>query len=484
MHQLRPGRDAHRDHLHGPRTGGLNDVPLPGAGGRCAGNLSAYSSIATATTPAGGDTTAPSAPTALRPRRSARPASTWAGPPRPTTSGSRATAWSAARGRAAPTSPRWDADRDVLHRHRAGGAHDLPVPGAGSRCGRQPQRLLVDRLGDDAGRRGHDARRRRPPGSRPPRSARPGSTWPGPPRPTTSGSPATGWSAARAPAAPTSPRSGTPTATTFSNTGLAANTTYRFRVRAVDAAGNLSAYSADRHARRRPPLTPQRRRRPRRCRPRRSARPGSTWAGPPRPTTSGSPATAWSAARARAAPTSPRSGHRPGTSLQRHRPGGLDDLPVPGAGSRCGRQPQRLLLDRHGDDAGRVDTPAVGTDGVDRDVRAPAGEARAGPRRPTTSGSPATAWSAAGRGLHRPSPRSRHRPRRRTATPAWRPSTTYRYQVRAVDAAGNLSPYSSIATATTPDAPATPPGLVGAWGFNEGLAPPPPTPPATATRER
>ena len=37
---------------------------------------------------------------------------------------------------------------------------------------------------------------------------------------------------------------GTPTGTTFSNTGLAAGTTYRYRVRAIDAAGNLSAYSA------------------------------------------------------------------------------------------------------------------------------------------------------------------------------------------------------------------------------------------------
>ena len=37
---------------------------------------------------------------------------------------------------------------------------------------------------------------------------------------------------------------GTPTATSFGDTGLSASTTYRYRVRAVDAAGNLSAYSA------------------------------------------------------------------------------------------------------------------------------------------------------------------------------------------------------------------------------------------------
>jgi fibronectin type 3 domain-containing protein len=37
---------------------------------------------------------------------------------------------------------------------------------------------------------------------------------------------------------------GTSTSTTFSNTGLAGGTTYRFRVRASDAAGNLSAYSS------------------------------------------------------------------------------------------------------------------------------------------------------------------------------------------------------------------------------------------------
>ena len=40
--------------------------------------------------------------------------------------------------------------------------------------------------------------------------------------------------------------------------------------------------------------------------------------------------------------------------------------------------------------------------------------------------------------------------------------------MRAVDAAGNLSPYSSIATASTLATTPTPPGLVGAWGFEEG----------------
>ena len=66
-----------------------------------------------------------------------------------------------------------------------------------------------------------------------------------------------------------------------------------------------------------------------------------------------------------------------------------------------------------------------------------------------------------GRRLHATSPRSPPPPAPATKTPASAPSTSYSYRVRATDAAGNLSPYSNIASATTPAAPT---GLVAAYG--------------------
>ena len=47
-------------------------------------------------------------------------------------------------------------------------------------------------------------------------------------------------------------------------------------------------------------------------------------------------------------------------------------------------------------------------------------------------------------------------------------STTYRYQVRAGDAAGNLGPYTAIATATTGTVGPPPSGLMAAYAFDEG----------------
>ena len=64
----------------------------------------------------------------------------------------------------------------------------------------------------------------------------------GPPR-TTSASLAIGSSAAPACRARTSPRSRRPATTSYNDATAAASTTYGYRVRAVDAAGNLGAYS-------------------------------------------------------------------------------------------------------------------------------------------------------------------------------------------------------------------------------------------------
>jgi chitodextrinase len=99
--------------------------------------------------------------------------------------------------------------------------------------------------------------------------------------------------------------------TSFASTGLTANTAYRFRVRAADAAGNLSAYSNIVSATTQGADTTKP-----------SAPTGltATPAGPDpdqpgldarRPTTSASPATGSSGARAPAAPTTPRSRSRP-----------------------------------------------------------------------------------------------------------------------------------------------------------------------------
>ncbi len=48
------------------------------------------------------------------------------------------------------------------------------------------------------------------------------------------------------------------------------------------------------------------------------------------------------------------------------------------------------------------------------------------------------------------------------------PSTTYRYQVRAVDAVRQPRRVLHPGRGHHPVAPPTPPGLVGAWAFNEG----------------
>ena len=161
----------------------------------------------------------------------------------------------------------------------------------------------------------------------------------------------------------------TPTATAYSDTGLAPSTTYRYRVRAADQAGNLGSYSAIATA----------------------TTPASSDTTPP------------------SAPTGLAATAASTTRIDLNWAASTDNVGVSGYRvERC-------------QGASCTNFAQVGT--------------------PT-----ATAYSDTGLS----------------------PSTTYRYRVRAVDPSGNLGGYSAVAEATTAVAPPTPPGLVGAWAFDEG----------------
>ena len=242
-----------------------------------AGNLSGYSAIATATTPAAGDTTAPSAPTAL----SATAITTtridlgWTA----STDNVGVTGYRVERCQGTSCTdlrPGGHTERDHLQRHGPGGQHQLPLPGPGGRRGRQPGRLLRHRHGDDT--LATDTTRPSAPTGLRPRASQPTRidlSWTA----STDNVGVTGYRVERCQgtSCTTFTQVGTPTGTTYTDTGLAAATTYRYRVRAVDAAGNLEHVLRDRHARPPPPLpTPRRPRRPRPSRPRRSPPPAST----------------------------------------------------------------------------------------------------------------------------------------------------------------------------------------------------------------
>ena len=100
---------------------------------------------------------------------------------------------------------------------------------------------------------------------------------------------------------------------------------------------------------------------------------------------------------------------------------------------------------------GRTRQPPSAPGHADRDARrARARSTSAGAPRPTTSR--VTGYQVErcqGAGCSQLRPDRHHRPARPTTTPASAPRTSYSYRVRAVDAAGNLGPYSNTATATT-----------------------------------
>ena len=130
-----------------------------------------------------------------------------------------------------------------LQRHWLDRRHVLQLPRARHRCRRQSQHVLQYRQRDNHESRIHKLRPRRrislPPLLRPRRSIFRGRL-----RRTTSALRAIAWSSARAAGCSTFAQVGTtPGATTYSATGLTISTSYSYRVRATDAAGNLSAYS-------------------------------------------------------------------------------------------------------------------------------------------------------------------------------------------------------------------------------------------------
>ena len=248
----------------------------------------------------------------------------------------------------------------------------------------------------------------------------------------------------------------TGTATTYTDSGLAAATSYSYRVRATDAAGNLGSYTNTANATTQtaadttPPSAPGTLRPPPRGRRR------STSTGARQPTTSASPATASNAAKAPAAATSPRSPHPPAPPP----PTPTADSPPPPATATASAPPTppatsaatptpptpppKPLPTRHRRRRqGRSPPPP----------RARRRSTSTGARQPTTSASPATASNAAKAPAAATSPRSPHPPAPPppTPTPASPPPPA-----TATASAPPTPPATSAATPTPPTPPPKP----------------------------
>ncbi len=130
-----------------------------------------------------------------------------------------------------------------MQRHRAGGEHELQLPGAGDGRGGEPERVFEHGERDHGGGAGHDAADgavgAHGDGER--AAAQINLSWTA----ATDNVGVTGYRVERCQGAgcSTFAQVGTPSGTTFATRGLPASTSYSYRVRATDAAGNLSGYS-------------------------------------------------------------------------------------------------------------------------------------------------------------------------------------------------------------------------------------------------
>ena len=136
-----------------------------------------------------------------------------------------------------------DTDHDDVHQHGADTEHDVPLSGARGRRGREPGAVLGGSQRDHTGR----ARHHGPDGAdQPPASAASATqvnlTWTA----ATDNVAVTGYRVERCQGAncSTFTQVGTPTGTSFADSGLSAATAYSYRVRAADAAGNLGSFSS------------------------------------------------------------------------------------------------------------------------------------------------------------------------------------------------------------------------------------------------
>jgi glucose/arabinose dehydrogenase/fibronectin type 3 domain-containing protein len=261
---------------------------------------------------------------------------------------------------------------------------------------------------------------------------------------------------------------GTSPTPSFSNTGLTANTTYRFRVRAADAAGNLSAYSAIVSGK---TLTAD------------TTRPSTPAGVTATPTSTSQITVSWTASTDNVGVTGYRVERCQGASCTSWAEIGtttttsLDDT-----GLQAGTVYRYRV--RAMDAAGNLSTYssiASGTTPSAPDTTAPS--APSGLTASAAGSSQVSlGWSASTDNVGVAAYRVERcqgsgctsfaeiaAPTTTSLTDsAVAASTTYRYRVRAVDAAGNFSGYSGIAEATTGAPGSTLPGLVAAYAFGEG----------------
>ena len=158
-----------------------------------------------------------------------------------------------------------------------------------------------------------------------------------------------------------------------------------------------------------------------------------------------------------------------GDHLQRHERRRIHDLRLRGPGDRRGRQPRAVLERRDGDYAAATDTTPPSIPGTLTANSVSAGEIDlswgAATDNVGVTGYEVFRCTGAACGTFAKVAQTGGGTTTYSDT-GLSPATSYSYEVRALDAAGNTGPFSNIASAVTSASNSN--GLVAAYGFNEG----------------